>query len=253
MEHAVVSQTSRRRAEAVAAPAASHAFSQASVQNHPRVAALHAVTDVLNAPPGVVAQRKLGDALNGGQRLAAQAPPTAASTGTNGAGLEPLGAGAPLDGGTATRMGSAFGEGFGHVRVHTGPAAASSTRALGADAIAFGPHIAFGPGAYRPGTPTGDGLIAHELAHVVQQAGSPPIAQLHGTADSSSSAHERDADRVAAAVVARLHPATTGAGAPAFADQSGDTGGNARRRRELWGEFPSRRAGDSGGCQWRRL
>ena len=41
---------------------------------------------------------------------------------------------------------------------------------LGARAVTVGEHVAFAPGEYRPGTPVGDALLAHELAHVGQQA-----------------------------------------------------------------------------------
>ena len=67
------------------------------------------------------------------------------------------------------------------VRLHDDPAAARLTRSLGARALAVGEHVAFGPNEYEPGTPVGDALIAHELAHVVQQgaAGGPAaIARL---------------------------------------------------------------------------
>lgn len=45
-------------------------------------------------------------------------------------------------------------------------------------AFTVGSDIAFARGAHRPGTLTGDALIAHELAHVVQQAsaGGPSAA-----------------------------------------------------------------------------
>lgn len=121
-----------------------------------------------------------------------------------------LGAGAPMDSGTAARMGGAFGTSFDHVRVHTEPEAAQKTRALGADAMAVGSHVAFAPGQYQPGTPSGDGLIAHELAHVMQQRGGEPLVQQRSVAVESSSTHEHDADQAAAAVVARLHGGDAG-------------------------------------------
>jgi hypothetical protein len=57
-----------------------------------------------------------------------------------------------------------------HVRVHTGPDAAASARSLGARAFTVGAHIVFGENEYTPGTTGGRRLIAHELAHVQQQA-----------------------------------------------------------------------------------
>src|SRR5436305_946644 len=47
-------------------------------------------------------------------------------------------------------------------------------RALGARAFTIGHDIAFGTGEYRPGTAAGDVLIAHELAHTIQQEGREP-------------------------------------------------------------------------------
>ena len=82
-----------------------------------------------------------------------------------------LGPGQPLDGSTRTRMESAFGESFSQVRVHDDAPTAGLARDLGAQAFTLGEHVAFGQGSFRPGTPAGDALLAHELAHVVQQSG----------------------------------------------------------------------------------
>ena len=67
--------------------------------------------------------------------------------------------------------GSATGPGydFGQVRVHTDARAAESARALGAEAFTFGRDIVFGAGRYQPSTGAGRHLLAHELAHYVQQ------------------------------------------------------------------------------------
>jgi hypothetical protein len=62
-----------------------------------------------------------------------------------------------------------FGHEFGDVRVHTGAHAAATAAAVEADAFAFGTQLVFGGGRYRPDTAAGAKLIAHELAHVVQQ------------------------------------------------------------------------------------
>ena len=77
--------------------------------------------------------------------------------------------GQPLDAGTRVRMESRFGHDFGHVRVHDDTQAATAAAALGARAFTAGEHIAFSAGRYRPSTDDGARLIAHELAHVVQQ------------------------------------------------------------------------------------
>ena len=52
--------------------------------------------------------------------------------------------------------------------MHTGSAAQRSARDLGAAAYTVDEHIVFGSGGFAPGTVVGDRLLAHELAHVVQ-------------------------------------------------------------------------------------
>jgi hypothetical protein len=56
------------------------------------------------------------------------------------------------------------------IRVHDHPSAHRAARALGASAFAAGRHIVFGDGKYRDGTIAGDALLAHEAAHLGQQA-----------------------------------------------------------------------------------
>lgn len=76
--------------------------------------------------------------------------------------------GQPLPNVVRERMERAFGHDFGHVRIHTDGAAADSALQLNAVAFAIGTDIYFGRGAWAPGTPSGDELLAHELTHVVQ-------------------------------------------------------------------------------------
>jgi outer membrane protein OmpA-like peptidoglycan-associated protein len=70
-----------------------------------------------------------------------------------------------------TRMGWDFG----NVRIHADERAGVSARLVDATAYAAGPHIAFAPGHYSPGTTQGRRLLAHELTHVVQQARTLPV------------------------------------------------------------------------------
>jgi hypothetical protein len=74
-----------------------------------------------------------------------------------------------LDAATQTSMETRFGHDFSAVRVHTDSTAAESAKSVNALAYTIGNDIAFGEGEYRPGTLIGDSLIAHELAHVLQQ------------------------------------------------------------------------------------
>jgi hypothetical protein len=64
-----------------------------------------------------------------------------------------------------------FGYDFSGVRVHSGPAAEQSARDVSARAYTSGRHIVFARGRDAPGTREGRRLLAHELAHIVQQRG----------------------------------------------------------------------------------
>lgn len=64
-----------------------------------------------------------------------------------------------------------FGYDFGRVRVHTGAREAAAARAVNALAYTIGHDVVFGAGQYAPATHAGRQLLAHELAHVVQQSG----------------------------------------------------------------------------------
>jgi hypothetical protein len=77
--------------------------------------------------------------------------------------------GQPLDTATRAFMEPRFGHDFSHVRVHTDAQAIESARAVNALAYTVGRDVVFGAGQYAPGTSTGQQLMTHELAHVVQQ------------------------------------------------------------------------------------
>src|SRR5262249_56225296 len=81
-------------------------------------------------------------------------------------------AGRPLDPQTRSGMEASFGHDFARVRIHADGAAAGAARSLQARAFTVGSHVVFGAGEYRPSSDEGHRLLAHELAHVVQQAGS---------------------------------------------------------------------------------
>ena len=71
-----------------------------------------------------------------------------------------------------------FGVDLSRVRVHDNAAAARAAGALSAEAFAVGSDVAFAAGKYDPGSCAGRRLLAHELAHVVQQAGGAPSRRL---------------------------------------------------------------------------
>jgi hypothetical protein len=81
------------------------------------------------------------------------------------------GGGAPLPEAERAFFEPRFGHDFARVRVHTGAGAGETARALGARAYALGTDVVFAPGEFRPGIDEGRRLLAHELAHVVQQQG----------------------------------------------------------------------------------
>jgi Domain of unknown function (DUF4157) len=82
--------------------------------------------------------------------------------------------GRPLDAATRADLEPRFGRSFADVRVHTDAGAAASARALDSEAYTVGKDIAFRSGRYAPGMPEGRRLLAHELAHVVQQRTTSP-------------------------------------------------------------------------------
>jgi hypothetical protein len=79
------------------------------------------------------------------------------------------GEGQPLSAGLRGFYEGRFGHDFGSVRVHTGQRAAAAAAEVGAQAFTRGQDIYFGAGYYRPETNRGRWLIAHELAHTIQQ------------------------------------------------------------------------------------
>ena len=90
-----------------------------------------------------------------------------------------------------------IGADLGQVRIHTDDIAGRLSGKLAARAFTSGSDIYFNAGEYRPGTPAGRYLLAHELAHAVQQQrGIRPDGATGQVGDS----HERSADAVAARV-----------------------------------------------------
>ena len=119
--------------------------------------------------------------------------------------------GQPLDKGTRSYMEPRFGHDFGKVRLHTDATAAESARSVNAHAYTVGNRIAFASGKYSPQSSSGMRLLAHELAHVVQQSGSTAQAGVARSANggdatplaiaSSDNASERAANSAADSVM----------------------------------------------------
>jgi hypothetical protein len=113
------------------------------------------------------------------------------------------GGGSPLDPGARSLMEERMGADFSDVRIHTGPAADHSARSISAQAYTVGSNVVFRSGAYEPDSPAGQHVLAHELAHVVQQrsgpvAGTPAPGgiSLSHPSDPFEQAAERSADAV---------------------------------------------------------
>jgi hypothetical protein len=122
--------------------------------------------------------------------------------------------GSPLDSPTRAFFEPRFGHDFSRVRVHTDARAAASAQAVNAFAYTVGQQIVFDAGQYAPETKAGRGLLAHELAHTVQQRNARAVAHGEELALGGSGApHEREADEAAARVGRGLSPPTARAGA----------------------------------------
>lgn len=126
------------------------------------------------------------------------------------------GSGHPLPEGLRAQFESSLGTELGHVRIHTGGASADAAEAVSARAYATGSDIHFGQGQYDPGSKEGQRLIAHEVAHTVQQGGGSGL-QRKGTDEKvdvsqPGDSHEVEADHAADAMLsgrsAKVSPAT---------------------------------------------
>lgn len=80
-------------------------------------------------------------------------------------------AGTPLSPAARAFFEPRFGHDFSQVRIHDDAEAARSAREVAAHAYTVGPHVVFASGRYAPDSASGRELLAHELAHVVQQTG----------------------------------------------------------------------------------
>jgi hypothetical protein len=108
-------------------------------------------------------------------------------------------AGQPLDRQTQQNMAARFQHDFSRVRVHTGERAAASAEAVRALAYTVGEHVVFDRGLYAPHTAIGRQVLAHELAHIVQQGPGPLPARL------PIDPHDSPAERQAVAAVQSRH------------------------------------------------
>ena len=110
--------------------------------------------------------------------------------------LQSLGSGSPLDAATRAFFEPRLGVDFSHVRVLTDSRAAESARAVNAVAYTVGRDVVFGTSQYAPTSPDGRKLLAHELAHVVQQGRGVQRAAKNLRGAVPSAPVEQDADDI---------------------------------------------------------
>jgi hypothetical protein len=120
------------------------------------MAVSHAVSARETPGPHLAREREAGSSISAGGAWPLAARAMASS-------------GKPLDHASRAFFEPRFGRAFGDIRVHEGADAERSADALGAAAYTFGSSIVFNRGRYVPGSAEGRRLLAHELAHVVQQ------------------------------------------------------------------------------------
>lgn len=135
--------------------------------------------------------------------------------------------GQPLPATLQHQFESSLGADLSGVRVHTGEASATAARSLGARAYTLGSDIHFNAGQYDPTSEAGQHLLAHEVAHTVQQAGIMRRVQTKLDVSSPGDAHESEADRAADAMV-RSQPASVvsafGISRKVMREKEGDSG-----------------------------
>ncbi|MFZ0870793.1 MAG: DUF4157 domain-containing protein [Rhodanobacter sp.] len=100
----------------------------------------------------------------------------------------------PLDASTRAFMEPRFGWDFSKVRVHTDASASSTAQSLQARAYTVGNDIVFNQGQFHPTCVAGQSLLAHELAHTMQQQGGSRDVRNVGRVDDRT---EQQADHAA--------------------------------------------------------
>ncbi|MDO9598365.1 MAG: DUF4157 domain-containing protein [Azoarcus sp.] len=98
-----------------------------------------------------------------------------------------------------------FGHDFSRVRVHRDAPAAASAREVAAHAYTVGHHLVFASGRYAPDSGSGRALLAHELAHVIQQRAAVQRSSVSPEAETRrtpSDTDEEDEQALAEAPVA---------------------------------------------------
>jgi hypothetical protein len=116
---------------------------------------------------------------------------------------ESMSAGQPLPPGIRHFFESTLSRPLDHVRIIANARSAALAHSIGARAFTLGRHIWFGQNEYRPMQNEGRQLLAHELAHTLQQGHHRDQQALQGalTIGRATDPAEAEADRFAGAVV----------------------------------------------------
>jgi Domain of unknown function (DUF4157) len=105
------------------------------------------------------------------------------------------GYGEPLDEGIRGELEGKLGDSFHDVRVHKDGEADAIARSVSANAFTTGTDVYFADGQFKPESSEGKELIAHELAHVIQQRGAPTSGPMR--VSQPGEPLEREAERAA--------------------------------------------------------
>jgi hypothetical protein len=197
--------------------ARSHGADTASHADAARAPGKHTLTEGLygSAVGSGLIQREVAD---GG--VAPDADAAVAAAGSS--------SGNPLPEGVRGSFESSLGADLSGVRVHTGAESQTAAAAVGARAYTLGQDIHFADGNYDPGSAGGKHLLAHEVAHTVQQAGGGERRQHKLAISTPGDAHEVEADSAADAMVrgepAQISNALAGVGRKVMRSPDGGAG-----------------------------
>jgi hypothetical protein len=169
------------------------AFAETRAARLPQVAPapfrIGAPDDAAEREADAIADRVLGDAA---LRRSAQSNGAVTADARSAVASALTSPGQPLAAVDRTFFGSALGVDLARVRVHGGPSADRAARSVGARAFALGNDVVFAEGAYRPAEPEGRRLLAHELAHVRQDATASTLRRDNGKGGKTEEQPEDD-------------------------------------------------------------
>lgn len=164
------------------------------------------------ASPLGVSGRYAGSVFGQGAKRSARGASAGAGDDAPGNASGRRGGGAGLPDNVKGKFEASLGRDLSDVRVHTGEESANAASAVGARAYALGQDIHFGAGQYDPSNSAGQHLLAHEVAHTVQQQGGAPTRQNKLEVSSAQDPSEHEADRAADAMMAGAPASVTSVG-----------------------------------------